>query len=203
MKYLFTLLATVICLGYTAAQDQKETLETSFYEYFKLVSDKDIDGTLDYMLPKMFELAPRELVKSSMEQIYEDEEMDIQFANNKLNNMSFLDYKEEDKTYAIVDYSFEMIMIIHALKNPEEEAKEEESSLNEFSLIHAMYNEQFGTDNVTADKENGKFTIFKNSRLIAVDMPNKGWKFLEIKTEMLPVLERLLPQAVVEFITGE
>lgn len=204
MRYFFTIIVLSLFLSSGIAQDQKETLENSFYEYFQMVSDKDIDGTLDYMLPKMFELAPRELVKNSMQQIYEDEEMDIKFANNKLINMSFLDFKEEEKTYAFVDYSFDMIMVIHALKNPTKEVQgEKESSLNEFALIHAMYNEQFGTDNVEADKANGKFTIFKESQLIAVEIPDLGWKFLEIKPEMMPVLERLLPGAVVEAIQGQ
>lgn len=227
------------------AQAEKESVEKSFFDYFETVKNKDIDGTLDFMYPKIFEMAPRALLKSSMEGMYKDDSMGIEFLNNELKNISFIPYKKEDEQFARVAYSFDMKMTIFslaeneeaedskandAIEEPLEEPKKEVAqeiseglgeetteetedstedleddgeAFDEFAFIHAMYNEQFGHENVSADEESGSFTIHRDTELLAINQNDSGWKFLELKMDMMPLLKNILPKEIIKSIQEE
>lgn len=191
--------------SFLVAQDIDEELKNELESYFKTLQAKDVDKTLDYMYPKMFEIAPREMLKSSMETMYEDSEMEIGFSNSEFTSMEKILYKGEE-SFATVDYSFEMTMKIFSLvqdkTTEEEEIAMQEESFDEFAMIHSMYNEQFGIENVQADKENGSFVIKKNSKMLAVKGPEHGWKFLEVKLEMMPMMQNILPKEIIEALSN-
>ncbi len=228
------LIAIAVCLNssFLFAQDFDKEIGETLSAYWTVVNNKDVDGTLDYMYPKMFEIAPRELLKSTMESMYEDEEMEIGFGDNKLIGIQNLKYKGDTK-FATVDYSFDMTMKILSLVQTEKEIaetknkvapikdddgiveqavaeesdeemevelgdEENEDEFDEYALIHSMYNEQFGEENVKADRPNGSFLISKTSTMLAIHEGEGGWKFLEVKSEMMPILKNILPEEIIK-----
>ena len=129
------------------AQSHKEIITKEAQTYYDYMTNQNFDGVLDYMYPKVFDMAPREQMKMGMEQMFNSPDMKIEFLNNDITEVS--DQKEYDGvTYAAVYYNSKMKMtFLSELEKPEEDKK------TFIQFMKSTMATQFGEENVQADAE--------------------------------------------------
>ena len=71
-----------------SAQSHKEIITKEAQTYYDYMTNQNFDGVLDYMYPKVFEMAPREQMKMGMQQMFNSPDMKIEFLNNDITNVS-------------------------------------------------------------------------------------------------------------------
>lgn len=69
MKKLIFLTSLFLSLSYTFAQIAKQNIEKDFKNYSQLVSENEIDDALEYTNPQLFEIIPKESMKSLFEAV--------------------------------------------------------------------------------------------------------------------------------------
>lgn len=196
MKQLFLVLSIILFSNALISQDEAGDTEIkqTFEAYFLTVKNKDNAATLEYLYPKMFDFFPKEALLDMMDQMSSDTTMKMDFFIPELHSISDV-LTLEGISYALLSYSFTMNIQLNL--EDEDEIGDEEDSLANITLN--MYKEMFGEENVKFIKEESTFEIRTNSELYAIDDPEfKGWKFLEKKENMKPLLEQILPAVVLE-----
>ena len=79
MKILqLNILALFISIGITAQTDQ-ESIQQTAEGYMVHVQNNDIEQILDAMLPQLFEVVNRNQMKSSMEQMFNNPSMKVEY----------------------------------------------------------------------------------------------------------------------------
>jgi hypothetical protein len=166
------------------AQTDVAAIKQTVLEYMEIVEDKNYLKTMDYLYPKLFDIVPRSKIEESLRKQLEETKIQVEVKNSKVEAVSKVLLVKEVK-YALVDYSFLMIMII-----PEEEKDGLEAML-------AIFKSNYGEENVSLDVEKRAFNIEMLSAAYVINDPEyNGWKFLERKKELLPLLENMLPKKV-------
>ena len=74
-------------LGFSQSHTRR-TSRTNAQAYYDHMTNKNMDGVLDYMYPKVFDMAPREQMKASMEQMFNSEDMKIEFISNDVTRVT-------------------------------------------------------------------------------------------------------------------
>lgn len=183
-NWLLYLLLFIQTTGFS--QTDVEAIRQTALTYMEIVEQKDYQKTMDYLYPKLFDLVPRSLMKEALKQQAEDTEMQLEVKNSKIESVSKV-LRVEGVKYALVDYSFLMILII-----PEEDKE----SLN---MMKGLFELNYGAENVSLDVEKRAFNINVVSAAYVINDPEyDGWKLLERKKELLPLLEKMLPKKVLK-----
>lgn len=189
----------------TTSAEEKMIRET-FSTYFNTVEQGDYTTTLDYIYPRLFDLVPKEAMLQAMQQINADPTIQITMDSSIINSVSEI-ITVGDSTYARVDYNFIMIMkLIPEETDLEEESEstsaeegEDEDEFNQFDFTADMLEGVYGEKNVRRDKENSKLFIRIEASMFAIEDPEvDGWKFLEKKDQLMPILEQLIPEEVLK-----
>jgi hypothetical protein len=185
---------------------EEKVIRQTFSTYFNTVEQGDYGTTLDYIYPRLYDLVPKEAMLTAMLQINADPSIQISMDSSTINKISNV-ITVGDSMYARVDYSFRMIMkLIPEETGLDEEAEtdttegeEEEEEFNQFDFTANMLDGMYGEKNVRRDKENSILYIQIEASMFAIDDPKfKGWKFLEKKDQLKPVLEQLIPEEVLK-----
>lgn len=173
------------------AQTDETEIRQTFDDYFKISVAKDIDATLDYMYPRLYELYPRTAMKEALQEVYNDTDLTMNFANYKLISLSKT-LKVGEGKYVLANYSFNLLMQHTDKSNVGQTVK------NDLYMLSTLRN-TYGEKNVMLDEANRLFTITVNSSMFAISEPGfTGWKLIENKKGMKNALEKLLPKEVVK-----
>ena len=174
-----------------SAQSHKEIITKEAQTYYDYMTNQNFDGVLDYMYPKVFEMAPREQMKMGMQQMFNSPDMKIEFLNNDITNVS--EAKEVDGvTYAAVYYNSKMKMTFVSELDKSEEDK---SSFIQF--MKGTMASQFGEENVKADAETMSLVINMDATMFAIKDPKfDGWKFLGNDDAMQMIVNSIIPEDV-------
>lgn len=191
MKQLFTIFLSLCMTLSISAQSHKEIITKEAQTYYDYMTNQNFDGVLDYMYPKVFEMAPREQMKMGMQQMFNSPDMKIEFLNNDITNVS--EAKEVDGvTYAAVYYNSKMKMTFVSELDKSEEDK---SSFIQF--MKGTMASQFGEENVEADAETMSLVINMDATMFAIKDPKfDGWKFLGNDDAMQMVVNSIIPEDV-------
>lgn len=139
--------------------------------FMKANADMNYEGILDFTYPKIFKLAPRELMLEEIRNTFENEEMTVKMDSLRVDSI-YPVFTIGDGHFARVRYSF--IMIMHFL--PEDDPDEEEEKLE--AILEGM-KIQFGENNVRI--QDGAIRIAVTSDLVAVkDEYATDWCFMDI-----------------------
>ena len=195
-KTLLILIAfyfTTVAFG----QGNKEAITKAINKYFLAVENHDFEGILNGIPEPFFDIMPKEMLMEQMEETFNDEDIKITIFNNKINSISeVITYKNNQ--YALINYSFDMIMKMKVDEiEPEDEVEEEFDALG-FTL--GMLQTQFGEENVTLDREKKEFLIKSKKDMYGIlyaDKPDQ-WKFIGKEEGMEAILSRIVPDEVVK-----
>ena len=166
MKNLITSLLLLSCLM-IFAQDKK-SLEEKAAKMIEATNRSDYDALLDHTYPKVFEIAPRDAMKSAMETMFTTEEFTIKIIDTAP-NFKFGDIRRIDEGYySIIDFDMALEM---TYTKPVGDKKD--SMLERFKT-------SMGTSDITFDAARNTFKIKKRSQLIGInDAASKNvWTFL-------------------------
>lgn len=191
MKHFFTFL--LIC-GWSLAtnsQAHKVLLTTEANTYFNHMTNQNFDGVLDYMYPKVFDMAPRAQMKSGMQQMFNAEDMTIEFLSNKVSKVSEL-MTHQGIDYAALFYTSKMKMTFLT-----EEGQAEEDKKGFLMFMKATMETQFGEGNVEEDLSSMALIIDMSATMFAIKDPQyKGWKFLGNDDAMKTLVDSVIPEVV-------
>lgn len=168
-----------------SAQTDNDAIKKTFEEYFKTIEQQNNAKTLDYIYPKLFEQFPKEFMLKAMNETTNDTTTHIVMSNSVIKNVSKT-LTIENIQYALIKYSFTMTIT---------ETDKDDSI--EFML--KLFQGTYGKNNVLYDKSTKKIEVHIDNEAYAINHPEfQGWKFLEKKESMKPVLEKLLPKKVLK-----
>lgn len=183
LKHILILLI-FSAIGFQAtAQELKEEIRKATEEYIEINQKLDVDGIMEKVYPKIFDIVPKEAFKQQYKQLFESEEMLVGFGSFFITDILDKTVKYKGETFGIVRYKFDMTM------------KFKDNSADEYIL--AAFNEQYGEDKVSYDKETSTFSLNMDSETFAIKSDGK-WYFLENKPELETIIGQLIPDEVRE-----
>lgn len=190
MRFFTTLLFAFLITTSSFSQSQTETIKKEAQTYYDYMTNMNLDGVLDYMHPKMFDMAPKEQMKAGMEQMFNSPQMKIEFISNTITSIS--DTKEVDGvTYAIVYFNSKMRMTFLTEKD-----KPQEQRTDYLELMKSNMAAQFGSENVTIDAKTTSLVINNDANMFAIkDSQYDGWKFLSNERNMAAFVNSIVPEA--------
>jgi len=185
LKLIISSLTIFISLmGFGQEKDVNSEIRKDFTDYFNLISEKKIDSALDYSNPKLFELIPRDEMKSLMEAVYKMPNIEY-----KTGNLTFLKFDELKK---IENDNYVKFYIISPI---EMKFKDIENTEEQISKMTKNFETKFGVGNVNFDKETGFYKINAEKIIIASSNDNLvDWKFVTVDNpKMKFLLEKIIP----------
>jgi uncharacterized membrane protein len=185
-KFLFIFLIGTITLF---AQTVNESIERDFNAYSKLIVDKKIDKAMEYINPKLFNIATKEQMVAMLESIYNVPEIDIKLF------MPTIDSYGNLQTVEGINYVKIQVTTPIEMKFNNPEFKNEM-----IPLYLASFEEEFGKGNVVFDEKVKAFKITSSNPVIASSTDqNKNWKFITIDNKEVSVLlETIVPLEILE-----
>lgn len=188
LKNVLILLVT-LAVGFQAnAQELKEEIRTATKEYIKMNQTLDVDGIMEKIYPKIFDIVPKEAFKQQYKQLFESEEMEVGFGSFSITEILDKTVEHEEEIFGVARYAFEMTM------------KFADNSADENIL--AAFQMQYGEERVAYDKETSTFTLNMDSEMFAIKSDG-NWYFLENKPELEMIIGQLIPDAVREAFGDE
>lgn len=183
MKLKHILILFVLsAMGFQAnAQELKEEIRKATEAYMEINQKLDVDGIMENVYPKIFDIVPKEVFKEQYKQLFENEDMTVGFGDFNITEILDKTVEHEGETFGIARYAFEMTM-----KFATNEADE---------YILAAFNEEYGEDRVAYDKATSTFTLNVDSEMFAIKSDGK-WYFLENKPELEAIIGQLIPEEV-------
>ena len=210
MKKIFKyLLIATMLIGTTAfAKDNKSevaSLEKALEIYKQLNLDANLEKTIDYVYPPVFEITPKETLLKSFKMVKDSGRMPKINAFDGTMRKPLKSYAKG--IYTIVNYTMSMEMnVIPAVKkeNKAEYAKVQEmlkdpKKLESYkSFMVQMLKASMGKDaEVKSEKGSTVVDIKKHSVMIAINENKSGWKFVEPAPAMIERLKKVLPKEIV------
>lgn len=171
-----------------AQTPQHEELRARFMAFAKFTQALEVDSIIAYTYPKLFELAPAEMVAAQFEQIAADTNMRIEFGTVQLDSLSPAIFSYEGQDYAMVYYHAPMYMTMLS-----EEYREEEF----YEMLGQMLAAQYGIEHLSGDAEERRFAIDAPKQLFAIRRKKEEpWYFIEYKSDNPMILNMLIDAEV-------
>lgn len=167
-------------------QAQEAAIRDTFDQYRTLTLQKDFDGLMDYIYPKLFDIVSRADLVKTFEQL-DSEDMRFDFEEMDIAAVSPV-FVYEDKQYALVGYSG--IMSVWMLSA---EMQEEETLAIMWTSFDSMY------DSVESVKKDGipGFRVVMNKEMYAIaDKGKSNWTFAENNLDQPVLMDMLFPREV-------
>ena len=191
MKSLTILIFTLLISISSFAQSHKVEVAKNAQTYYDYMTAQNFDGVLDYMYPKVFEMAPRDQMKAGMEQMFSSPDMKIEFLSNDVTKVSE-EKIVEGVTYAVVSYNSKMKMTFLSEKD---KSAEDKKAFLEFMKV--TMDTQFGEGNVASDPKTMSLVINMDATMFAIKDPQyDGWKFIGNDDAMKQLVDSIIPESV-------
>lgn len=192
MKKLIFLTGLFLSLNYTSAQTARQNVEKDFKNYSQLVSENKIDDALEYTNPQLFEIIPKESMKSLLEAVFKMPNIEYKISAPLINEIS------EVKRIENIDY-----IKIKYISPIEMKMKDlDVSNETKLQMLRNSFETKFGKGNVAFDKRSGFFKINASKEVVATSTDNKNnWKFITVDNpRMKTLLEKIIPSEILEGI---
>lgn len=181
--YFFTFL--LIFAHPTFAQSVKEHKEVkkAFSEYLKAFQQKDFEGILDLIYPKLYELVSREKMKKALTSSYTKQ---IEFKNFKIKKVSKV-IEHQSIKYASLECSGSMF--VH-LSDEEMEGAD---------MVVKYFKSSFGESKVKKDLKNQRIIVETDILAMAIlDPAYTGWMFIQLDSKDHPLFAKVIPKEVID-----
>lgn len=167
MKKSILLIAFLISTTFSVVAQDMTTLKVEAKKAYEASANMNYDAIFETTYPKVFDIIPKEQMKTMFEQMMKNEQFTIQLVQVEP-NLTFGEIKKiGTQQFCLVDHDNVMEM---AFNKPVEDAE----------MMIDLFKNSMEAKEVTYDKEKNAFKIKLRSTLIAVadDLTNKEWKFL-------------------------
>ena len=187
MKTLFfVLFFTVFAIAGLAQQDT--ALVNRINQMLTLTQKKDVEKIMDYTYPKLFQIAPRELMIAALKETYDSEEFSIEIDSIKVLTI-FPVFVVEDTSYVKVRYTMLMRM---KYKQPLDT-----SDMESKNMLVSMLEQKYGEGNVRFDAVANSLNISMKPDMVGIkDKTSNTWTFANLDDDNPALLEMLFSQAV-------
>lgn len=188
MKQITLLLALTIASLFAQAQSKDSALNRRIAEFMQVSKEKDFDKTMDYIYPRIFEIAPRKVMVEEMTKAFNSTEMTITMDNLKALKA------EAITTAGATQFTRFQYDVSFSIRFNKKDSTEEDMAASYLELLKA----QFGKGNVTYSGETDIFQIRSIKYSLAIkDRYSKNiWTF--VNQEQSKMLRKLLPAALVK-----
>lgn len=176
------------------SENYKENLNKTFIEYYDLVLSQDFEKSMDFILPKLFEIIPRNQLVLLMKQMYNTPGLEFKVDKPKIINYGKLK-KFVDRYYSIISYSYDLKVKFNNVKKSD---NQEQNLLNQ-NLIKLTLEKTYGSGNVNYNKKTKFYDI--NSVKNAFGISKNGitdWKFVIVEKKQDYILKKILPKELIE-----
>lgn len=187
-KFFLLLVLSLGSIGLAFAQANPALLQSHLDRYFLATQAKDWKTVLDMVHPKVFSLAPREIMEQMYSQMENESGMRFDFGE-----ITILHFKTElvhsDTVYIPVDYA--MTLEIHL--NPSLF-----SSDKQIQQLFEAFQIAYSGQQISFDEAQNRFTInLKNTLIASTKKDSNHWYFGEYKAND-PLTRLIFPDAVLD-----
>jgi hypothetical protein len=150
---------------------------------------------LDAMLPDVFDIVNRNQLKMSMEQMFNNPNMSIEYLSAKIFDISET-VSHKDNKYARINYdsSFKMVF-------PSGDGISDEENKTMLNSMKSVLESQFGKDSIVINYEEASVMVNSNSYMYAVSSPKfEGWKFINDDDSMGQLAKNIIPAEVISVL---
>jgi len=192
IKHTLTFLLLSLLSITAVAQDYKANIKQSFTEYTRCMMTGELDKSLNYLLPTMFTLVPREQLLAAMEQTLKGKEIEIKFISFDIKEISNSN-KIDTCYYAKVSYVSDMNikMNLNKVESSEEKTKR-------LSIMKEAIAQGFKTE-VKLDEATETFTMAPTKTSWAISKNGQtDWKFFNVEPGGKLIMEKLLPKELID-----
>ncbi|WP_203257434.1 hypothetical protein [Hyunsoonleella ulvae] len=191
MRFLTIVVLAFLFTVSSFSQSHSEDIKKEAQIYYDYMTEMDLDGILDYMYPKVFDMASKEQMKTGMLQMFDSPQLKVEFLSNEVTSVSQVE-EVEGVNYALVYYKSEMRMTFLTEKD-----KSEEERKSHLDLMKSTLATQFGAENITIDTATTSLVISHDASMFAIKDPQyDGWKFLANEKNMEALVNTMIPEAV-------
>jgi hypothetical protein len=184
MKKIITsiLLIASFCVQ---AQTNDATLNKRLDEYLDYSKTLKIDLLLNYMYPKVFEVATKAQIKKALEAAYNNEDLKISLDSISIGTILPI---EKFKTGAFTKFDYKVKMIITLVTKAYIEKQEG---------IFENFKNKFGKENVVYNLETNTFYIYQTKAALAIkdNFSKNIWTFMGIEEDS-KALTKIIPLAI-------
>ena len=187
MKTLFLLVFFTV-LGIAGRAQQDTALINRVNQMLAVTQTKDLEKIMDYTYPKLFKIAPRELMIATMKESYDSEEFSIELDSIKIITV-FPVFVVADTSYVKVRHTMLMKMKYkQALDTSDMESK---------NMLVNILEQKYGTGNVRFDAIANSLNISMKPNIVGIkDKSSNTWTFANLDEDNPALLEMLFSKAV-------
>lgn len=174
--------------GIVSLAQQDTALINRINRMLALTQEKDFEKIMDYTYPKLFEIAPRELMIATLKETYDSEEFSIEIDSIKIITI-FPVFVIDDTSYVKVRHSMLMRMKYkQALDTSDMESK---------TMLVSILAQKYGEGNVRFDAAANSLNIFMKPDMVGIkDKTSNIWNFANLDEDNPALIEMLFSQAV-------
>lgn len=167
----------------TSNKSLQNTFKVDIVNYLKAFNEKDWDGVIEKIYPKLFDLVNKEQMIDTFKSfetmgLY----MTVQFTN--IDNITPIVY-------------FENLEYCRVYYNGIAKLKINSASLKNKNQLYKNLVSTYGTNNIKFDKENNTFILNITKSMIAIsEKGTNSWKYIEYNEQNNKVFLKLIPEEV-------
>lgn len=188
MNRIFSALILSLAFSFSGFAQDKAQIKKGFIQYQALLKSGEYEKSMDYVYPGLFQVVPRAQMTQAMKSMLNNPMMEIELG--KVENLEVADSKKvEDEYFAVMSYSTNMSFKMNA-NSPEEKAAMT-------AQLKANFEQKYGAENVTYDKESGFFSVKMTERAVAISPNNKdSWTYLNLQEGQEQIMMKILPPEI-------
>lgn len=194
MRYFFFIALCVSLTSSLVGQDTSMTaLRARLNQYFLATEQKNWDGVLDLLYPKLFTMASREDLHDAFAGM-DSEDFTMHFSKMGVGDFSE-PFTFEHEQFVLMDY--------HGTLEVHLDSSRQDSSL--VDLLMSMYQSQYGEENVTFSAIDYQVKILLIKKMLAIratDAPGE-WYFIEYDPANQEVMAGLIPKQIFDHFKNE
>ena len=184
----FFLTSLLFVVGLVAYGQQDTALVNRINQMLTLTQKKDLEKIMDYTYPKLFKIAPRELMIATLKETYDTEEFFIEIDSLRIITI-FPVFVVSDTSYVKVRHTMLMRMKYkQALDTNDMEGK---------NMLVSILGQKYGEGNVRFDAAANSLNIFMKPDMVGIkDKTSNTWTFANLDDDNPALLEMLFSQSV-------
>ena len=188
MKSTFLWLSFLV-VGIIANAQQDTSLVKRANEMLKLTQLKDFEKIMDYTYPRLFTIAPREALITTMKSAFDTEEFTIELDSVKIHTV-FPVFVIDDTSYAKVKHTMLMKM---KYKKPYDKTDHDSKE----SMVSLM-EERFGKGKVRFDPIANSLNIFMTPDMVGIKNKTSAWTFVNLNEDNPELLNMIFSKKVLD-----
>lgn len=188
MKSIFLWLSFLVA-GIIANAQQDTSLVKRVNEMLDLTQLKDFEKVMEYTYPKLFTIAPRDVLITTMKTAFENDEFTIEL-DSVIVHTIFPVFVINDTSYAKVKHTMLMKM---KYKKPYDATDND----NKESMVPLM-EQRFGKGKVRFDPIANSLNIFMTPDMVAIKDKTSTWTFVNLNEDNPELLNMIFSKKVLD-----